>query len=98
MAADDVSAFEPLVGTVFDADVGGQARVPLRLAEVQRLPEQAGAPRRQPFTLIFTGPADPQLAQRTYAVEHPLQGSLDLFLVPVGPDGAGAPRYEAVFN
>lgn len=98
MAADDVSTFEPLVGTVFDADVGGQARVPLRLAEVQRLPEQAGAPRRQPFALIFTGPVDPPLPQRTYAVEHPVAGSLELFVVPVGPDAAGAPRYEAVFN
>lgn len=98
MSAHDISAFEPLVGTVFDADAGGPSPVPLRLAAVQRLPEQPGAPRQQPFTLTFTGPADPQLDQRTYTMGHPRAGSLELFLVPVGPDAAGAPRYEAVFN
>ena len=54
-----------------------------------------GAERRQ-FTLLFRGPVDPFLPQRTYRLEHGELGTLDVFLVPIGPDSEGM-RYEAVF-
>ena len=54
-----------------------------------------GAERRQ-FTLLFRGPVDPCLPQRTYRLEHGELGALDIFLVPIGPDSEGM-RYEAVF-
>jgi len=38
------------------------------------------------------------LPQATYTLEHTELGELDIFLVPVGPDGGGRQQYEAVFN
>lgn len=52
---------------------------------------------RQAFSVVFRGPAEPILPQRIYRVEHEELGSLDLFLVPLGPDKVGV-RYEAVFT
>jgi hypothetical protein len=72
--------------------------VVLRLTEVTGLGRQPGAPRVEPFTLLFTGPARPLLPQRTYRLEHRVLGRVDIFLVPVGNDDAGLPSYEAVFN
>jgi hypothetical protein len=51
---------------------------------------------RQQFSLVFRGPADPQLSQGIWELEHDTMGELTLFLVPLGPDGEG-PRYEAAF-
>jgi hypothetical protein len=52
---------------------------------------------RRPFSLVFRDPSGGYLPQRTYAVEHPRLGWLDLFLVPIGPDQVGM-RYQAVFT
>jgi hypothetical protein len=46
---------------------------------------------------MFRGPTGPILPQRIYRLRHPVMGELDLFLVPIGPDGEGM-RYEAVFT
>lgn len=68
------------------------------LTRVDRLPVRPGAPTaRAPFALVFRGPREPALPQRIHRREHPILGALDVFLVPVGPDGIG-PCYEAVFN
>jgi hypothetical protein len=50
-----------------------------------------------PFSIIFRGPSGQSLPQRIYRLEHAQLGTLDLFLVPIGPDGVGM-CYEAVFN
>lgn len=51
---------------------------------------------RQQFSLLFRGPAEPQLSQGLWELEHDEMGELALFLVPLGPDADG-PRYEAAF-
>lgn len=53
-------------------------------------------PKRQQFALLFRGPAEPQLSQGLWELEHDRMGELALFLVPLGPDADG-PRYEAAF-
>jgi hypothetical protein len=53
--------------------------------------------RMERFSIFFTGPAKPLLAQNTYSLSHDAMGTFDIFLVPVKPDGEGC-RYEAVFN
>lgn len=53
--------------------------------------------RRHAFALLFRGPGEPVLAQRMFQVDNDRLGSLDLFLVPVGPDKEGM-QYEAVFT
>ena len=87
--------FAPHVGTTFrvlveDANAGVSA---IELAEVRLGTPQPGAPREQPFSLHFTGPADRLLEQGTYVLDHDQLGRLDIFLVAIGPG-----RYEAVFN
>ncbi len=52
---------------------------------------------RQPFALLFRGPMEPVLEQQVYALEHVGMGTMELFLVPIGPDDDGM-RYEAVFT
>ena len=53
---------------------------------------------RQPFSLTFRGASEPILPQqRIYSVENAMIGTLELFLVPIGPDEQGM-CYEAVFS
>ena len=56
-----------------------------------------GPETQESFAVLFRGPQQPILPQAIYRLEHPRMGSLDLFLVPIGPDDTGM-RYEAVFT
>ena len=68
------------------------------LHQVRRLEPHPG-PRAEPFSAYFLGPRSPALPQRIYTVDHDQLGTLDLFLVPLGPDPkTGGMLYEAVFN
>ena len=54
---------------------------------------------RQPFSLLFRGPADAPLQQGIYQLENETLGALSIFLVTVGPDPKDRDmRYEAVFT
>jgi Domain of unknown function (DUF6916) len=52
---------------------------------------------REPFALLFRGPSQPILAQGIHRMHTETLGTLEIFLVPIGPDGIGQ-RYEAIFN
>ena len=52
---------------------------------------------RAPFALEFSGPLEPVLEQHIYQLEGDSGLSLELFLVPVGPQ-QDRQRYEAVFT
>lgn len=88
--------FAPHVGSTFHIRLNPQETVPVELAEITELPDYAGT-RRAPFSLIFRGADRFVLPQRTYRIEHEKIVSLEIFLVPIGPDSQGM-RYEAVFN
>jgi hypothetical protein len=49
------------------------------------------------FSLFFEGPAEAFLPQNTYALEHEVMGTHELFMVPVARNERGV-RYEVVFN
>jgi hypothetical protein len=49
------------------------------------------------FSLVFRGPVEPLLPQRTYRFVHDELAALDIFIVPIGRDDAGV-RYEAIFG
>jgi hypothetical protein len=80
------------------ADESGR-EVALELVEAKCLPARRGAPRPEPFSLIFRGSPDRPLDQRIHTMEHDQLGRLGLFLVPIGPgsDGCG-PYYQSIFN
>jgi hypothetical protein len=95
------ATFEPLVGKRFRLQVSAGTGVEVELIEALRLPAYPGRhgqpPRREPFTLTFRGPREIILPQRIYPLEQEALGTVEVFLVPIGPDDAGQ-RYEAVFN
>ena len=89
--------FSGRIGEEFRLD-GPSGPLALVLAEATSLASRDGAgPRRSPFSLVFRGPFQPALPQRIWSLGHAALGRLEVFLVPIGPDGGGM-RYEAVFN
>jgi hypothetical protein len=90
LTADD---FRPHVGSTFRATNVEPESVDLTLSEVTVYPGQPDAPRADPFSLMFTGPAGVALPQHIYDLAHEAMGTLQIFLVPTAPG-----EYEAVFN
>jgi hypothetical protein len=87
--------FEPHLGHEFTIETNGK-RLDLKLAEVER----AGAAVREggAFSLMFrSAPTDPILPQGIYPVQHPVLGTHELFIVPLGPKD-GANRYQVIFT
>ncbi len=88
------------VGTRFSLHHGEHAVEELKLIDVTKL--GAGRPaatgKRDPYSLIFRATTrEFFLPQRTYPLNHPVMGELEIFLVPVGPDEHGM-RFEAIFS
>jgi len=89
-------SFEPRQGETFLIRFTDGV-VELRLDEVQGSSERTARVGREPFSLLFHGPLRPILPQRTYTLENEAMGSLDIFLVPLGPE-RGEMQYQAVFS
>jgi hypothetical protein len=92
-ALDTLSAadFAPLRGDRFRIAPDDAAPFDAELVELTEIPREPGG--RAPFSLVFQGGPTPPLPQRIHRVEHAALGTLEIFLVPIGPD-----RYEAVFT
>jgi hypothetical protein len=93
-------SFDPYLNECFRIQVAADRSIEVRLIEAAgsrySVPEGAKV-RRAPFSLVFRGPKNVYLPQRIYTVEHEKLGALEIFLVPIQPDGEGS-RFEAVFN
>lgn len=70
----------------------------LELAEARTMGSPPKGDKRHAFSLVFRCDDPEPLPQQIYTVEHEELGALELFLVPVGPDGDDEMRYEAVFT
>ena len=90
-----LQSFAPLVGEMFRVDLAVAGTLELELSEAGEGDAGPGS-ERDPFRLLFRGPGEPVLAQRTHRLEHPVLGALEIFLVPVGRDARGT-SYEAIF-
>ena len=89
-----VTDFESRKGETFRLRAP-QAAVDFELVEVSRLGDSGrdgGA-----FSLVFRTPPGPFLPQAIYPVEHAAFGTLDVFIVPLGPI-AGGNGYEVIFT
>ena len=90
--------FAKQVNTDFRVELDESGHMDLKLVSVTprkiEPTEQAGMER---FSVVFAGPPDVFLQQRTYKMTHPEMGEFYVFLVAIGkePDGF---RYEAVYN
>lgn len=74
--------------------VAGHDGVTLTLTQVDRSARQAPG---NGFSLLFRGPAQPQLEQMTYMLDIPGTATFPLFIVPVARDQDGM-QYQAIFN
>lgn len=76
-------------GTHFLIGDESAAAVEVELIDVWEFRTKAAESRplsaRTPFSVLFRGPKGCVVRQGTYAVEHDGLGTLELFLVPVGP-------------
>jgi Domain of unknown function (DUF6916) len=89
-------SFSEQLGTRFRIFVDEANSMEVELCEVARHEKHPGS-RRDPFSLYFRGHPQSYLPQAIYRVEHERMGTMEIFLVPIGPDAQGM-RYEAVFN
>lgn len=96
-----VDDFASVVGEVFAIDAGDAGRIELELIEATAhdpaAPAADDSGRRSAFSLVFRGPVDPILAQQICRLENDSLGPLEIFIVPIGRDEAGA-CYEAIFT
>jgi hypothetical protein len=97
-----IDMFAGRLGERFRLRVEPETSLDLELIEVTPLRVRSAAgpdarPHREPFSLVFRGPAHIVAPQRIYPLEHDTMGSYELLLVPIGPDAPGM-RYEAVFT
>lgn len=90
-------SFAKELGTSFQLDYGPEAPLRLELIEATPGKQNSVGARRVPFSLLFRGPQQPVLPQKIYPLEHERLGRLEIFIVPLGPDGEGM-RYEAIFT
>ena len=91
--------FVPYLHQPFHIHSGSVPPFPAELIEVAELgsaKEQSGSAKRRAFSVVFRGPPKTNLPQAIYTVRHEKMGTLELFLVPIGPDSQGM-RYEAIF-
>ena len=97
VSLDQLSAqqFADSVHTTFHVAHQTGNPIPLQLLSVTRQ-TSSGSP-FEVFSLLFNGPGNRPLDQRTYPVSHERLGVFELFLVPVSTDHTGR-QYEAIIN
>ena len=90
-----LESFTEHLGTKFQADVEDSKAVELEMVSAEDAGTNLAAGQEQ-FTIVFRGPLDQALEQRTYKIKHPQMGTFDLFLVPIRKAQDGL-YYEACF-
>src|SRR5262245_20219493 len=89
--------FAPRIGQRFRMRLSAEQSLDLTLLEVHTHKYAPPAPRRQGFSVVFKSDVTGHAPQATYSLAHDEMGTLELFLVPIGPREGGM-CYEAVFN
>ena len=94
LAAVGIDDFKPHLGSQFDLQAAGGA-IPIKLSRV----DPAGESGRKggAFSLIFVSPRGPWLPQGTYRMRQASMGTMEIFLVPIGPQG-DSNAYQAIFT
>lgn len=92
-----LETFSPHVGQAFRLVPQGGDPLEMELVEAEALRSQPGAPRQDPFSLVFRGPPGVNLGQGMQTLTHPETGDVLLFLVPIAQSGESI-LYQAIFN
>jgi hypothetical protein len=89
-----LASFAEHLQTKFQAQAEETPAVELEMVSAT---DTGSGPGEEQFSIIFRGPLDVFLSQRTYRMEHPRMGTFELFLVPIKKDQDGF-YYEACFS
>jgi hypothetical protein len=89
-----IDDFKAQLGSQFDVQTAG-GTIAMKLSKV----DPAGDSGRKggAFSLIFAAPRGPWLGQTIYPMRHAALGTMEIFLVPIGPLGE-ANGYQAIFT
>lgn len=106
LSLDDVClvTFAGQLHTTFGVTDAPAGRMELKLIEASPVKtssrQQGDAPDAgyEKFSLIFSGPKAPLLAQQIYRFEHPQIGWFGMFIVPIVTREPDQQHYQAVFN
>lgn len=95
----DIHHFEKHLNEEFEISFGDNPSLPAHLTDVRALSSD-NVLARVSFSLLFTTDQTAEYyTQGISEVRHAQLGTMQLFLVPVGPDvETGRMRYEATFN
>lgn len=96
----NISDFQPLLNKHITIRFQHpDATLPAELIEVKAINSYSTPDsKRSPFSITLRTQQQGQYySQAIYTIEHPEKGDLEVFMVPIGPDGEGM-RYEVVFN
>ena len=92
--------FADRLGQHFRIQLDGIEPIDLELVSAREVgePGTSAGGQRRPYSLLFLGPESTHyLQQHTYWLHHTELGDLDMFIVPIGPDGMRM-RYESIFT
>ena len=92
-----LASFSDCLGTAFRLDASEAIGSELTLIEAEATRFALRPDGSSSFSLIFLGALQPILPQRIYKFEHDRLGTLEIFIVPIGPDKHGM-RYQAIFT
>lgn len=91
----NLASFSENLQTKFQASAAEMPAVELEMISATDTGTNLEAGQEQ-FAIVFRGPLDAFLSQRTYTLDHPRMGKFELFLVPIKQDQNGF-YYEACF-
>jgi hypothetical protein len=90
--------FRSQLDQLFCIHLDHATKMDLQLVSVTELGTASQPGFRNPFSLHFLGPVSRQyLPQHTYQMINEKLGTIDIFVVPLGPE-VGRMRYEAIFT
>ena len=93
--------FAEHAGSAFQLSIAQADTVILELTAVKPFPKSLDITDKSlkisSFSLYFSSTATPHLQQGSYALRHPVLGTMEMFIVPIGPSAKGT-QYEAIFN
>jgi hypothetical protein len=94
-----IESFHSQIGTAFQVLAEDAPETELFLHRVEALNMAASSESgRAPFSLIFTGPAEPAWNQGCFNLQHPSLGLIEgMFLVPIAGDDKHR-KYQAIFT
>ena len=88
--------FKSCLNQPFTLELNG-SEYRLILVSTDKLANSATVGDRDAFSIVFRGDSNLNLPQQIYRISHEQMGSMDIFIVPIGPDEEGM-CYEAVFS